>query len=387
MNTDAMSIPASQLLEELLERIERKRELLEKRNREYGEDRIHISSYMENLGWPELFDYDMNRYLSDAAFAMEVALRQKMFWLDNSLDDDVPYLWFMATVGMYLHMTLFGQEVTHSAVGVPDFGPHPIADQADLSLIQPVDFYTSGEMPRLIELYEEVKRVNESRYGGKLTIGFPEFHRGPLDIYIQLRGYTQFVEDTLDRPQFVHDFLERIVTERFGWTQERSRFLELPEPDEPTTRVADDWLNIPFISPATFTEFVSPAYRKIVENEGTVTDFHTCGILAPIIEELLDIFTGIEMLDVSGWNDFEELDRLVAPEVGFQLSFKNAFVLTGEEQRHRAALERVARLGERRKVKVCVQAIMRLHDTYEEDLSRMNRFIGLARDVFAGRDV
>jgi hypothetical protein len=383
LNRHAMVIPAARLVEALQERIERRRAVLDERDRTLGADRIRIHSYMENIGWPELFGYDMNRFLSDAEFGLEMELRQRIFWLDNSLDDDQPGTWLAATVGMYFDIGLFGQEVRHTEIGVPLFTPHPIAERPDLSLIPPVDFRTSGQMPVLIRRYETLKQIAETRYGGRLTVGFPSFNRGPLDIYVQLRGYDRFVEDTRDRPQFVHDFLALIADERIKWNRERRHYLGESEPAEPTTRIDDDWVNIPFINPAMFREFVLPAYRRIAAAEGKVVGFHTCGVMVPVVEDLLGAFPGIRTLDISGWNDFEKLDEMLDPDIGFWLGFKNTFVLTGTRDRQRDVLERIARVGRRRSVGVCAQAIVRLHPTYEENLGRMNAFISLAREVFA----
>jgi hypothetical protein len=223
-----------------------------------------------------------------------------------------------------------------------------------------------------------------TRYGDALTIGFPTLNRGPLDIYVQLRGYDRFVEDTQDRPQFVHDFLALIVRERAAWNRERRRYLGEPEPAEPTTRIDDDWVNVPFISPAMFREFVIPAYRRISAAEGQVVGFHTCGVMVPVVGELLGVFPGIRTLDISGWNDFEKLDEMLDPQIGFWLGFKNTFVLAGAREQQRDKLERIARVGRRRAVGVCAQAIVRLHKTYEENLGRMNAFIALAREEGAG---
>ena len=386
LNREAMGIPSESLVEALAERIERRRAVLAERDRTLGAGRIRIHSYMENIGWPELFGYDMDRLFADAEFGLETELRQRIFWLDNSLDDGLPGLHVVPTVGMYYDITLFGQEVSHTEIGVPLFEPHPIAQRPDLALIPPVDFHSSGQMPALIRQHEAFRRIAEQRYGGGLTVGFPTFNRGPLDVYVQLRGYERFVEDTRERPQFVHDFLARIVEERVKWNRQRRRYLGEPVPAEPTTRIDDDWVNVPFISPAIFREFVVPAYRRIAAAEGAVVGFHTCGVMTPVVEDLLGVFPGIGTLDVSGWNDFEALDRMLDRRVGFWLGFKNTFVLAGTPEQHREALERIARVGRRREVGVCAQAIVRLHPTYEENLGRMNGFISLAREVFAEAD-
>src|SRR5450759_4533102 len=132
LNREAMAIPADRLLDALEERIERKKAVLEERDGRYGGGRIWIGSYMENLGWPNLFGYDMNRVFADPALAIEMELRQRILWLDNSLDDGNTGLWMGATVGMYYDITLFGQEVRHTPGGVPEFQPHPLARQPDL---------------------------------------------------------------------------------------------------------------------------------------------------------------------------------------------------------------------------------------------------------------
>ena len=379
-----MSIPSDRLLDALEERIRRKRTVLEEHQEEYG-PRVHIHSYMENIGWPELFGYDMNRVFTDAAFAIETELRQRIFWADNSLDDSLPDLWILATVGMYFDITLFGEVITHTPQGVPLFGRHAIANHPDLSLIPPIDFHTSGMQPHLLRLYEDMGRLNRERYGDKLTIAFPRFGRGPFDVCIQMRTYETFIDDTLERPRFLHAFLNRIADERVAFNIARRRYLAETAPTEPTCGIDDDWVYCPFISPAIFREFVLPVYRRIVRDEGPLVHFHTCGSIVPIVGDLLAEFPGLKTLDVGGWNDFEELDHLVDPEIAFALGFKNTFILTGTPAQHRDMLQRIARLSRRRHVNICAQAIVRLHDTYDEDIARMNAFITLARRIFADK--
>lgn len=386
LNREAMTIPVEALAEALTGRIERKRAVLEDRDRRYGEGRVRIASYMENIGWPGLFGYDMNRFFSDPAFALEMDLRQKVFWLDNSLDDGRPAPEVPATLGHYSDMTLFGVEVGHSASGVPEFGLGPLAERPDLSLLEPFDFRATGAMPRLIRHYEGMRELAEARYGDGVRVTFPDFCRGPLDISVQLRGYERLVEDVAARPEFVREMFEWAVGERARWRRERRRYLGLPEENGAAVRVDDDWLNIPFITPAMFTDFVAPAYRHIGENEGDVTGFHTCGNFLPIVSALLASLPRLATLDVSGWNDFEALDAQVRPDLPFALSFINTFVLSSGEAAHREMLGRVARLAGRRPVLVCAQAIVKLHDSYEEDIGRMNRFIRLARETFARQD-
>ena len=378
-----MTLPSGDVLRILENRIKEKGEELSERAHRYGEGRIRITSYMENLGYPGLFGYDMNRTFTDPAFALETELRQRLFWLDNSIDDSLPDLRIGASTGAYYDMTLFGLAITHTPDGVPCFAPHPLGEEPDLSLIKPFEFYSTGVMPDLIEQYDGMRKVAAEVYEGKLDIGFPSFVRGPLDIGMTLRGYDNFVIDAVDRPEFVRELLSFIVDQRRRYNQERRVFLGEEMPNRPATAIADDWINVPFISPELFEEFILPSYRKIQSGEGEVTGFHTCGRLEPLVLQLLEAFPGIRNLDVAGWNDLEVINRQVDLSIDFSLSIVNTFVLAGSDEEHMRLLKKIAAVAERRNVSVSVQAIVKLLPTYDETLQRMNRFIAKSREFFA----
>ena len=251
LDRSAMKIPLDGLVEALVERISARKAILEERDACHGADRVKISSYMENIALPELFGFDMNDIFRSPEFALETELRNRIFWLDNTHDDWVCDLSICANAGMYYDMTLFGMDVKHSPQGVPEFMPHPIAAKADLSLIPPFEFYKTGVMPGLIRHYEKLQEISHKLYKDKLKILFPSFHRGPLDIAIQMRGYDRFIEDTYEDPVFVENFLNHIVWERIRYNRERGEFLGEKFPPE-STFIADDWVNIPFITPGFF---------------------------------------------------------------------------------------------------------------------------------------
>ncbi|MEW6750018.1 MAG: hypothetical protein AB1505_03460 [Candidatus Latescibacterota bacterium] len=383
LRREAMQIPAARLLEALDERLARKREVLAGRDREFGADRCRISSYLENIAWPGLFGFDMNRFYADPEFMAEQELRQRIFWLDNTQGDDLPGLELCPTTGFYWDFTLFGQRIRTAPDGVPHFLPHPLATAADLSLLGCFEFAASGDMPVLLRQHRELRRLSQERYGGRLGVGFPRFQRGPVDLLVQMRGYERFVFDTLERPQFVRAGLARFVAERARWNRARAAWLGEPW-DRQSTFIADDWVNPPFLSPALFRDFALPAYRAIQEEEGPITGFHTCGPLVDLVGDLLPAMPGIRTLDVSGWNDLEALDATVDPEIAFHCQMRNTFVLCGTAEEHRRQLDRVRRIAARRRVDLGVQSIVRLHPTYDEDISRMNRFTLLARQVLGG---
>jgi hypothetical protein len=380
MDTTAMSVPRGQLIPELERRRERKEAEMAARDTRFGAARVRITSYMENIGWPELFGYQMLRVHDDPDFAAEQRLRELIFWADNVDDDTVPAATIQADVGMYWDITLFGMRIHHTPIGVPEFEPHPLRDALDLSLLGRFDFRTTGDMPRVLRKYERLRDLAAGDYGGKLDVTFPCFNRGPLDIYVQLRGYESFAEDTVCRPRELRAALDHLVDERLRFARERQRYLgekSLP----PTTYVADDWVNVPFISPKMFREFVMPVYRRIRAEEGPPSGFHTCGNMMPVVEDLLSVFPEIEMLEISPWNDVAALDVLLPPKVGFVTNLVNTVTLGGSEPEQTGKLIPIRDASRRRKVSLVAQAVQRIPSTYEETFARLDGFLKLARKV------
>ena len=360
MNRSAMTIPSDGLVDALEARIASKNAVLLDSDARLGKNRVRIGSYLENISLPELFDFDMNILFSDPELSMEIALRSKIFWLDNSHDDQNADLVVAATAGMYFDMTLFGLGVRHTSQGVPEFMPHPIAKKADISLIGAFDFHTTGEMPNLLRQYDLLREISNKRYDNKIKVLFPSFQRGPLDIYIQMRGYYGFIEDILENPQFARDFLSYIVNGRIRWNVERAVFLgeEFPAGN---TFIADDWVNMPFITPWMFDDFIIPAYKKIQDAEGKVNGFHTCGVMGLLAGRLLQVFPDIRTLEVSGWNDFSAMDAMIDPGVSFALNFINTFVLVSPVEEYRKMLENINRIARHRKISLCAQAMVQGH--------------------------
>lgn len=383
MNLDALTLPRDRLLAALQGRIARRADAIAARDARWGPGRARVTSYMENIGWPGLFGFDMNRFFADPAFNVEMQLRQKLFWADNSADDSPIDLTLQATMGMYYDMTLFGQRIHHTVDGVPEFEPHPLASAAepDPASIEPFDFFATGDMPLLITQYSRMVELSQREYGGLLCVNFPHFHRGPLDVLVQMRGFDNLIFDMRERPDVVTQFLDLFVAARARFARERQRFLgETTLP--PTSFVADDWVNVPFISPAMFRRFAVPAYRQIEANEGPVTGFHTCGNIEAVACDLLAVFPHIRRLEVSGWNDVRRLDRILPPEAGFDVSVINTLVLAGSEDEQRARLQAIAEVRHHRPVALCAQAMVKLN-SYAETIQRMNSFMDLAREILA----
>jgi hypothetical protein len=69
--------------------------------------------------------------------------------------------------------------------------------------------------------------------------------------------------------------------------------------------VADDWINVPFITPDMFRDFVLPPYLAIERFHGGIGSVHSCGNQAPVQRYLLQI-RSLPQLEVSAWTSLDE---------------------------------------------------------------------------------
>ncbi len=331
-------------------------------------------TYLENLGEVQLFGYNLNKYLTNAVFNCEMQLRQKLFCLENFSDDSFFGMDVSAAVGMYFEYTLVGLDVRHQDDGVPHIqDDHPLSVTPDLKLLKPHDFKTSGFMPRIFRLYEDLKKLGKDR----LNVIFPIWQRGPLDMAIQLRGYDRFIMDTAERPEFVHGLMKYLNQERMRWWEAYRQF---SGSREESAQIHDDWINVPFISPAMFEEFVLPRYLELEAFHGKIPYIHSCGNKVPV-QKMLEQIKTLEVHEVNHWTDLEATLSNVPAIKFLNISLLNTEVLLADEVKMRRELQRIVRLCQGRHYSVCAQAIEKVHDDMAEDIAQVKRWLVIAREV------
>jgi hypothetical protein len=348
-------------------------------NRLRGERRPRITFGIEEpITWNHLFGYDVNRYFSDPRFYVEQTLRQKLWRWESFPDDDAQItLELPAWLGHYPEYTFIGLDVAFNPRGVPLIqDDHPLSRDPDLRHLAPVDFLTSGWMPRILRWYDDLNQI----IAGRLRVPFVmTWWRGCLDLAIQLRGYDAFIFDTMERPQFVHDLLTFLVEQRCRWWEGYYQHFGLPRGP---ASAADDWINVPFISPRIFAEFVLPRYLEIERFHGGITGIHSCGDQTPVQKYLLQI-ESLPGLEVSAWTDLAQTLINVPPTKNLGIALHPNDVLCATPAEMEAKLRSILLACRGRNFGIGTSGLTPITDDLAEFEGRIRTWTAIARRVRA----
>ncbi len=346
-------------------------------NQRRGQHGVPICVGMEEpVCWHHLWGYDINRLFTDAAFYCEETLRQRLWRFENIPDDARLGDGIAAWLGHYPEYTYVGMDVAFTAAGVPNIQTdHPMTRTPDPRLVPMVDFGTSGWMPRQLRWYEDINRL----VGHRLQVGFQTWWRGPLDMAVQLRGYENLMADAVERPTFVHALLAHLVDQRSRWYNGYARHFDCPVP---AGAVGDDWINVPFISPAFFADFVLPAYLQIERFHGSLRHVHSCGNQTPVQKHLLRI-RSLAALEVSPWTDLEETIRNLPDGMGLGISVHPNDVLFATETEMAARLQRIRDTCHGRPFSLGTAGLTPIHHLSQADafVTQVRRWLTLARQI------
>lgn len=253
------------------------------------------------IAWVRLWGCDVNRCLVDPAYYFEQTLRQMLWRLEHIPEDTLRQDFVLPfSMGYYPEYTFLGLDVRYDRQGVPLIQEdHPISRDPNLKHLAPVDFLSSGWMPQALPFYERLQTMA----AGRIPVEFAlTWWRGCLDLAIQLRGYEAFITDTMERPQFLHDLLRFLVEQRCRWHEACARHFGVPLSQ---ADIGDDWINIPFITPGMFEDYVLPRYLDIERFHGGIRHIHSCGNQTPVQQHLLRI-ESLPELEVGPWSDLEQ---------------------------------------------------------------------------------
>ena len=335
-----------------------------------------IFALEEPIASAMIFDYDVNRFFSDPPFYFEYVLRQKLWRWENYPDDDAPITMDLsAWLGYYPEYTFLGMSVEFSRKGVPGIQiDHPMTAEPDLRLLEPVDFRTSGWMPRILGWYDDLQAVS----AGRMNVTFDMvWWRGCLDLAIQLRGYEGFIADTVEHPTFLHDLMKFLVEQRIGWWDAYYQHFRL---SVTPSSVADDWINVPFISPQIFADFVLPRYLEIEAFHGGISDVHSCGNQVPVQRYLLEV-TSLQNFEVSAWSDLTQSLRNIPPEKHLSVQLHPNDVLCATPEEMEARLRFVAESCNGRSYEIATSGLTPIWDDIGEYIGRVRTWTAAVQRV------
>ena len=331
----------------------------------------------EPMTWVRLWNLDSPRFYSDPFYYVETVLKQKLWRWDNFPHDNTPMtLEIPASLSMYPEYTLLGMELYFSPEGIPTIQTdHAMTRSPDLSLLQLVDFYTSGWMPRVLRWWEDVNRIIAGRLK---VVNAMTWWRGCLDQAMQLRGYENLMLDISERQQFVHDLLKFITEQRCRWWEAYSKHFDIPL--KPTD-IGEDWLNIPFISPGFFRDFVLPRYLELEAFHGGIASIHSCGDQTPLQRYFLEIKSLINF-EVSPWTNLDKSLTNLPADKKLMIGLHPNDVLFAPPEQMEARLREIATKCAGRTYDIGTSGLTPILETPEAFIQQVNTWIQIAHTVF-----
>ena len=228
-----------------------------------------------NAFYHHAFGLDLRGFYTDPQTYLKgylAACLNKFHWFqdDTYFLPEVP-IW----LGPSFEPNLFGKGVSYTEDKDPWIDQEPVLRaREDLDRLEPPDFRRSGLMPVVHSMYEEIGRL----VGGRLKVRFTDWLRGPFVLAFHLRGAVNILMDMVDDPAFVHKLMRFVTDARKHWCEQRAAFLG---EDVGQGDLYNDEVNVPFLSPAFYREYVLPYEIELSQFHGQIGYWHSCGDTGP----------------------------------------------------------------------------------------------------------
>lgn len=331
----------------------------------------------EPIAWIKIFHFDIDRYFSEPVFYFEQTLRQKL-WICDHFPEYASRVAFEipAWLGHYPEYTFLGLHVAFDAAGVPIIQTdHPLSESPNLKLLKPVDFQHSGWMPRILKWHDDLENIA----AGRIPVTFNmKWWRGCLDLAIQLRGLENFLADTVERPGFVHDLLRFLTEQRCRWHQAYWDYFGIRL--EPAS-IGDDWVNVPFISPGIFDDFVLPRYVDIEQFHGRLEYLHSCGNQTPLQKSMVNNLKTLDIFEIGPWSDMEQSLDNIPGEKQLNVILHPNDVLCADAGTMRHKLDRIRALCAGRDYKITTSGLTPISPDLSAYLRQIRTWLATAGDM------
>ncbi len=252
----------------------------------------------DNSFWSALFNTSLLDFYSDPLEHLRLQLKLKKFTFEHFRDDTYMtkeiFIWF----SIISSLSFFGPAVSFFKDREPVLEGKAILENPDaLDDMEPPDFSSSGLMPRILMYYEELNEL----VNGRFKVMFPQWARGPYAIAIHLRGFENFLMDTVDEPEYVHRLMRFVTDARKKWFTDRAAYLNEPVP---FGKLYNDEVDSPTISPGIYDEFIFPYEKELSEFHGGISYYHSCGNTTSFMKSISRL-PKLEYFHVSPWADLK----------------------------------------------------------------------------------
>jgi len=252
---------------------------------------LTMASFAKNLNI-DLIDH----YQSPEKY-VEDSLEILRFQHEEILDDRV-LGGIVVTFGEAFESSLFGSEPTFKSDKDPLVGNPIIKTEEDFETLNYPDFYKSGLMPKILEVYEAAERIVDH----KIPVFFERWDRSPWGVAVHLRGLRNLLKDIDQNPDFVHKLLTFITESRMRWEREREGFLGVKIK---RGFLYNNEVHAQVMSPRLYEVFAHPYEKKLADfySKG-IFYFHSCGDITPFLDTIATI-RGLRRLHISPATDFK----------------------------------------------------------------------------------
>ncbi len=252
----------------------------------------------DNSLWSHILNVDLRKYYDDPEIYLETQLKLKIYhyhnFKDNTCFTDELYIWF----GVITELSFFDAPIVFYPYKEGWVEGNVIRRYEDLKRLAIPDFYKSGLMPKIHRYYE----VLNEYAGGKLRVMFPEWVRGPFCIATHLRGMENILMDTVENPDFIHQFMQFLVEAQKQWTGARNRFLHT---EIKTCKLYNDEIGTPAISPRSYKELIFPYEKELSDYYGEVAYWHSCSDTTKF-QSQINALTNLKMYHCGPWTSYAQ---------------------------------------------------------------------------------
>jgi uroporphyrinogen-III decarboxylase len=234
--------------------------------------------------WSQLLDFSLVDYYNDPLTYGIANLEMKCFHAKHFKDDtyvDKSYRLLIATT---LEGSLMGVPILYTKSGHPwlDYNNPPIQAYEDFENLKIPDFYTSGEMPKIIPFYEAQKEWLDDDF----LLKFPDWIMGPFGVAALLRGFDKLLMGLVLEPDFINALLRLIVESRKSFQKQLDAYLGV---ERTCGLMGNDDVNCPTLSPALYREFLLPLEKELCDYYGSIFYWHSCGNTTKLVSSISEI--------------------------------------------------------------------------------------------------